>query len=112
MTPRSIIIDTDPGQDDAVAILLALAARDRLRVEADLSRPLPWELGSDRELDFRREFRRPYYDHAVAHVVNEVEWNKLRLKGRILSAAAFKRKARSLAGRAGMWWWSRTGHNA
>jgi len=31
---RSIIIDTDPGQDDAVAILLALAARDVLKVEA------------------------------------------------------------------------------
>jgi len=31
MTAReTIIIDTDPGQDDAVAILLALAARDRL----------------------------------------------------------------------------------
>lgn len=29
---RSIIIDTDPGQDDAVAILLALAASDRLNV--------------------------------------------------------------------------------
>lgn len=27
---ETIIIDTDPGQDDAVAILLALAARDRL----------------------------------------------------------------------------------
>lgn len=29
---ESIIIDTDPGQDDAVAILLALASRDRLDV--------------------------------------------------------------------------------
>ena len=30
MTRTRIIIDTDPGQDDAVAILLALAERDRL----------------------------------------------------------------------------------
>ncbi|MCP4247848.1 MAG: nucleoside hydrolase, partial [bacterium] len=30
--PRSIIIDTDPGQDDAVGILLALASPDELDV--------------------------------------------------------------------------------
>lgn len=35
MSPRrTIIIDTDPGKDDAVAILLALAARDRLDIRA------------------------------------------------------------------------------
>ena len=32
MAPRKIIIDTDPGQDDAVAILVALASPERLDV--------------------------------------------------------------------------------
>ncbi|MEL7025684.1 MAG: nucleoside hydrolase [Pseudomonadota bacterium] len=32
MAPRKIIVDTDPGQDDAVAILLALASPDELDV--------------------------------------------------------------------------------
>lgn len=31
---RTVIIDTDPGQDDAIAILLALGAQDRLDVRA------------------------------------------------------------------------------
>ncbi len=32
MTARKIIIDTDPGQDDAVAILLALASPEDIEV--------------------------------------------------------------------------------
>jgi purine nucleosidase len=32
MSPRKIIIDTDPGQDDAVAILLALGSPDEVEV--------------------------------------------------------------------------------
>lgn len=34
MTPRPIIVDTDPGQDDAVALLTALASPDELEVLA------------------------------------------------------------------------------
>ena len=32
MSAQKIIIDTDPGQDDAVAILLALASPDEIEV--------------------------------------------------------------------------------
>ena len=34
MSPRSIVIDCDPGQDDAVALLMALASPDKLEVLA------------------------------------------------------------------------------
>ena len=32
MTPRKVIIDTDPGQDDAIAILLALASPEEIHI--------------------------------------------------------------------------------
>ena len=34
--PHRIIIDTDPGQDDAVAILLALGSPEDIEVAADV----------------------------------------------------------------------------
>lgn len=75
------------------------------QVEADLERPLPWELGSDRELDFPRAYRRPYYGHAVRFVVNEVEWHKAHQAGLRTSPRALRHKLRAWSGRAGMVFW-------
>ena len=75
------------------------------QVEADLERPLPWELGSDRELDFPRAYRKPYYGHAVRFVVNEVEWHKAAMTGRRTSMRALRHRLRALSGRAGMLLW-------
>ncbi len=49
MAPRPIIIDTDPGQDDAIAILLALASPELevlgiTAVAAVLSPPDPFSM--------------------------------------------------------------------
>ena len=52
MTPRPIIIDTDPGQDDAVALLLALASPAELEVRAvtSVAGNVPLELTTENAL--------------------------------------------------------------
>lgn len=62
--PRKIIIDTDPGQDDAFAILLALASPEDLDILGICAVagnvPLPWTARNARiicELADRREMR-------------------------------------------------------
>jgi hypothetical protein len=57
---------------------------------------LPWETSTDRDIDFRRTYRREYYDHAVTMIINEVNafkaWHRnhwlvfSRLKARALTA--------------------------
>ena len=41
MTPRPIIIDTDPGQDDAVALMLALGNPAAIEVLGITAAPDP-----------------------------------------------------------------------
>jgi purine nucleosidase len=52
MSPRPIIIDTDPGQDDAVALLLALASPEELEVRAvtSVAGNVPLELTTENAL--------------------------------------------------------------
>jgi len=41
-----------------------------------------WETSTDREIDFKRQYSRKYYDYAVRKVVNEVNYHKELLKGK------------------------------
>jgi purine nucleosidase len=73
-----IIIDTDPGQDDAVAILLALAARDALDVRAitTVAGNVPVELTTANALRIRDLARRldvPVYRGAEGPLLIDLE---------------------------------------
>ena len=58
---KKIIIDTDPGIDDAIAILLALAAREELEdmvFEINRTQVLPEDVLSDQVYLYERECHR------------------------------------------------------
>lgn len=61
---------------------------------------LSWSSSTDRDIDFKRTYSRKYYDYAVRHVVNEVNYKKRKLESRNFSAAKFK--AKSLIAKLGM----------
>lgn len=65
-----------------------------------------WSISTDRQAEFRRTYSRRYYDYAVKHVVNEVNFSKA-FERRQVASAKFKVKA--LLARTGMWWESRKG---
>lgn len=45
-------------------------------VENDFLTSFPWEVSTDRDIDFKREYPRQYYEHAAIWVVNEVNAKK------------------------------------
>ncbi|MGK4566191.1 hypothetical protein [Flavobacterium sp. 3HN19-14] len=45
-------------------------------IENDIIVQPDWETSTDREIDFRRNYSRKYYDYAVSKVVNEVELHR------------------------------------
>lgn len=59
---------------------------------------------TDRDREFERTYNRRYYDYAVRRVVNEVNYNKQRLAGKLFSPRAVNLKMRSTAAFMGMWW--------
>ena len=71
-------------------------------VEAIQNTSLDWTTSTDRDIDFKRTYSRRYYDFAVRHVINEVNYSKSRNGTPTLRSAKFKIK--SIAARMGMWW--------
>lgn len=45
-------------------------------IENDITIQPDWETSTDREIDFKRNYSRKYYDYAVSKVVNEVEFHR------------------------------------
>ncbi|WP_242085154.1 B12-binding domain-containing radical SAM protein [Aestuariivivens sediminis] len=43
-----------------------------------------WETSTDRQIDFKRTYRRKYYDYAVKKVINEVEFERTKTFSRAL----------------------------
>jgi anaerobic magnesium-protoporphyrin IX monomethyl ester cyclase len=59
-----------------------------------------WHQGTDRDIDFKRTYSRKYYNHAVQHVVTEV--NSFKLYKRSEYIKSFKQKLYSIKARLGM----------
>ena len=45
-------------------------------IEHDITIQPDWETSTDREIDFKRNYSRKYYDYAVSKVVSEVEYHR------------------------------------
>lgn len=70
-------------------------------VEPHILGHLDWQRSTDRDIEFRRNYNRQYYDHAVNWINREMEAHKAGIKGHLF-LANFK-KLRALRQRLGMW---------
>jgi radical SAM superfamily enzyme YgiQ (UPF0313 family) len=66
------------------------------QIEPIITEKPAWESSTDREIDFKRTYPRPFYDFAIRKVVNEVRFQQLKSKGSLLSISALKHKAKAL----------------
>jgi len=65
-------------------------------IEKDITVLPNWEVSTDRQIDFKRNYSRKYYDYAVKKVVNEVEFNKELLRKSKSHFQLFKLKTKSI----------------
>lgn len=70
-------------------------------VENNFIADLPWESSTDRDIDFKRTYKRRYYDYAVRMIINDVNAFKARKNG--LLARFSKLKLKAIAAKGAMW---------
>lgn len=66
------------------------------QIEKDITVQPPWNLSTDRQIDFKRTYPRKFYTYAVRKIVNEVHFNKAKLNKEVLSKKAVKFKVKSI----------------
>lgn len=74
------------------------------QIENNFINKLPWETSTDRDIDFKRTFKRKYYDYAVRMIVNDVNAEKAKANGAFLNYA--KLFIKSQLSKFGMWVYS------
>ena len=65
-------------------------------IEGKITVQPEWNTSTDRDIDFTRTYSRKFYDFAVRRIVNEVNYNKEKLKGKdgsLLHSVKLKTKA-------------------
>ena len=68
-------------------------------VENIFIKDLPWETTTDRDIDFKRNYSRRYYNHAINWIQSEMSYYKANK-----NASGLKLKMQSLKARSGMLW--------
>ncbi|MBP7511646.1 MAG: radical SAM protein [Bacteroidia bacterium] len=85
--------DSDP---DIFTITIAYPIKGTplfIEIESDITTKLPWELSTDRDIDFKRTYSRNYYNFAVKHIVNEVNAHKALKNNQWVKLTKFKIKS-------------------
>lgn len=62
-------------------------------IEENITAQPNWETSTDRDIDFKRTYKRKYYDYAVKYIVNEVNQYREKQKGNNFNSLKLKAKS-------------------
>jgi len=67
-------------------------------VEHLFTEPLPWDSTTDRDIDFKRRYKRGYYNRAIQWIISEMEYQRHKKE-----PGSFRIKLRAIKARGMMW---------